>query len=207
MCTQCRLLLIKQYNLLCYLFISIFYFFSDRVNDYSDEDEEGEFSSAEENYEGTDGYDAKHAYSKRGIDKYRKIGHHRTENDDGTLGNNPDSDSEFENLAKDKGSSRAKISRQRNFKQKIVALLKRFKVPEEMDGGVQQGTGALRGERDLDAFFQELESLSCGEGDDSGPDMDSLSIGSTPKPSLRPFFSNSRSMLHENIAGMNLFIT
>lgn len=182
--------------------------FIDRVNEYSDEDEEGEFSSGEENYEGNDTYDAKHAYSKRGIGKYRKIDHHRTEreNDDGTLGNNPvDSDSEFENLTKDKGS-RAKISRQRNFKQKIVALLKRFKVPEEMDGGVQQGTGALRGERDLDAFFQELESLSCGEGDDSGPDMDSLSIGSTPKPSLRPFFTNSRSMLHENIAGM-LFLT
>jgi len=87
-----------------------------------------------------------------------------------------------------------------------VALLKRFKVPDELDGGVSRGPNALRGERELDALFQELESLSCGEGDDSGPDIDSISVGSTPKPSLRPFFSNSRSKLHENLMGMSIFI-
>lgn len=93
---------------------------------------------------------------------------------------------------------------QRNFKQKIVAMLKRFKMPDEMlDGsGVARHQAALREERELDALFQELESLSCGEGDDSGPDMDSLSVGSTPKPSLRPFFTNSKSILHENLMGL-----
>lgn len=80
-------------------------------------------------------------------------------------------------------------------------MLKRFKVPEELDGGVVRGSGALRGERELDALFQELDSLSCCEGDDSGPDMDTLSVGSTPKPSLRPFFTNSKNMLHENLMG------
>lgn len=90
---------------------------------------------------------------------------------------------------------------QRNFKQKIIALLKRFKVPDELEGGGAQGSGALRGERELDALFQELDSLSCCEGDDSGPDIDSLSVGSTPKPSLRPFFTNSKNMLHENLMG------
>ena len=94
---------------------------------------------------------------------------------------------------------------QRNFKQKIVALLKRFKVPEELEGTVNRGSGALRGERELDILFQELESLSCGEGDDSGPDMDSISVGSTPKPSLRPFFTNSRTILHENLMGLFAF--
>jgi hypothetical protein len=54
---------------------------------------------------------------------------------------------------------------------------------------VRQGQ---RSERDLDALFQELESLSCGEGEESGLDIDSISIGSTPKPSLRPFFTNSK---------------
>lgn len=45
---------------------------------------------------------------------------------------------------------------------------------------------------------QELESLSCGEGEDSGPDqMDTISIGSTPKPSIRPFFSSSRSLANQ----------
>lgn len=82
-----------------------------------------------------------------------------------------------------------------------MALLKRFKVPEELEGSVARAGGTLRGERELDALFQELESLSC-EGDDSGPDIDSLSIGSTPKPSLRPFFTNSRNMLHDNLIGL-----
>ncbi|XP_036324051.1 phosphofurin acidic cluster sorting protein 2 isoform X3 [Rhagoletis pomonella] len=179
---------------------------ADRVAEYSDEDEEGEFSSGEFNDEATDlgipGYDPKRDYnpSKHDMRKYRKL--QRSEVEDVALGANPvDSDSEFE--MKDKSSSRAKISRtislqQRNFKQKIVALLKRFKASEELEGEVSRGTAALRGERDLDALFQELESLSCCEGDDSGPDMDSLSIGSTPKPSLRPFFTNSRIMLHDN---------
>ncbi|KAG4067941.1 hypothetical protein HA402_010627 [Bradysia odoriphaga] len=179
---------------------------TDRVNEYSDEDEENEFSSGEQDDDGTDagltGYDAKRGYAaKHDLRKYRKLERSENDGDDGALCTNPvDSDSEFENL-KDKGS-RAKISRQRNFKQKIVALLKRFKVPEELDGSVARAGGALRaGERELDALFQELESLSC-EGDDSGPDMDSLSIGSTPKPSLRPFFTNSRNMLHDNLIGV-----
>ena len=83
-----------------------------------------------------------------------------------------------------------------------MALLKRFKVPEEMEESVARHPGTLRSAgRDLDELFQELESLSCGDGEDSGPDVDSLSIGSTPKPSLRPFFTNSRNNLQDNIRG------
>lgn len=103
-------------------------FKSDRVNEFSDEDEEIEFSSGEydpNNIGGSggrngagisgelSGYDAKRGYAcKRDIRNYRKI--EQTENDgegdEGALGTNPaDSDSEFENL-KVKGSSRAKIS-------------------------------------------------------------------------------------------------
>lgn len=91
---------------------------------------------------------------------------------------------------------------QRNFKQKIVSLLKRFRVPDDLEAGVARSASGLRGgRRELDALFQELESLSCGEGDDSGPDLDSLSVGSTPKPSLRPFFTNSRTILQEDMLG------
>ncbi|EDS39369.1 conserved hypothetical protein [Culex quinquefasciatus] len=121
------------------------------------------------------------------------------ENDDGLSG-----DSDFDNMGKDKGS-RAKMSRQRNFKQRIISLLKRFKVPDELEGDVpERGPSGLRGKRDLDALFQELESLSCGEGDDSGQDMDSLSIGSTPKPSLRPFFENSKPTLQHQQSAVQL---
>lgn len=46
---------------------------------------------------------------------------------------------------------------------------------------------------DIQALFHELESLSCDE--DSGAEQDTMSISSTPKPSLRPFFSSSKSLL------------
>lgn len=201
-------------------------------NEYSDEDEDQEFSSNEDNDDGLSGYAAKRNYaSKR--DNYRKL--ERNENDaeaDENLGGaQGDSDSDFE--VKVKGSRANKMSRvsfeslhnsitsqicengnsfpfvfyphpstylshiqQRNFKQKIVALLKRFR-PEELEGDVRRGQGGLRGERDLDALFQELESLSCGEGEESGQDIDSISIGSTPKPSLRPFFNSKQ----DNVMG------
>lgn len=74
-------------------------------------------------------------------------------------------------------------------------------MPEELEGTVARRAGGLRDKRELDALFKELDSFSCGEGDDSGPDIDSLSVGSTPKPSLRPFFSNSRSNLPDNMLG------
>lgn len=43
---------------------------------------------------------------------------------------------------------------------------------------------------EIDELFDELEDLS-----DSGPELDTMSVSSTPKPSLRPFFSSSRSLL------------
>lgn len=99
------------------------HFRSDRVNEYSDEDEENEFSSTEDNYDGNEGitgYDAKYADTKRDMRKYRKLDRHDT--DDAALcgGPNPvDSDSEFENI-KEKGS-RAKISRVR-FRLNYISL-------------------------------------------------------------------------------------
>lgn len=48
---------------------------------------------------------------------------------------------------------------------------------------------------EIEDFFEELEDLS-----ESGPEMDTMSISSTPKPSLRPFFSSSKSLLHDNLS-------
>ena len=45
---------------------------------------------------------------------------------------------------------------------------------------------------DIEDLFDQLEDYS-----DSGPDADTISIGSTPKPSLKPFFCSSRNLLHE----------
>nr|XP_019553613.2 phosphofurin acidic cluster sorting protein 2 isoform X2 [Aedes albopictus] len=179
---------------------------TDRVNEYSDEDEEQEFSSGDDNDDGLSGYAAKRNYAGK-RDPYKKFdrGDNDGDGDDGNLlpSNQVDSDSDFENLAKEKGS-RAKMSRQRNFKQRIISLLKRFKVPDELEGDVPERGQSLRGKRDLDALFQELESLSCGEGDDSGQDMDSVSIGSTPKPSLRPFFENPKPTLQHQQSAVQL---
>ena len=49
---------------------------------------------------------------------------------------------------------------------------------------------------EIEDLFDQLEDLS-----DSGPevdiDPDTISIGSTPKPSLKPFFCSSRNLLKD----------
>lgn len=86
---------------------------ADRGNEYSDEDEEQEFSSNEDNEDGLSGYAAKRNYeSKRS--NYRKLERNNendAEVDENNLGGNQgDSDSEFENI-KVKGSRSNKMSR------------------------------------------------------------------------------------------------
>ncbi|XP_064118328.1 phosphofurin acidic cluster sorting protein 1-like isoform X11 [Macrobrachium nipponense] len=88
-------------------------------------------------------------------------------------------------------------ARQRNLKQRFIALLKRFKVPEalqafDQDQELDPRTGGEVDEAEIEDLFDELEDLS-----DSGPEVDTISITSTPKPSLRPYFSSSRSLLNE----------
>lgn len=79
-----------------------------------------------------------------------------------------------------------------NLKQRFVSLLRRFRVPDSEGGRAAD----LRNPSDIQALFQELESLSCDE--DSGAEQDTMSVSSTPKPSLRPFFSSSKSLLESN---------
>ncbi|XP_018904006.1 phosphofurin acidic cluster sorting protein 2 isoform X2 [Bemisia tabaci] len=87
-------------------------------------------------------------------------------------------------------------ARQRNLKQKFISLLKRFRVNEDLqalEAGRETISHKLSGgdmdPADIEDLFEELEDLS-----DSGPEVDTMSITSTPKPSLRPFFSSSRSL-------------
>ncbi|CAL1675801.1 unnamed protein product [Lasius platythorax] len=82
-------------------------------------------------------------------------------------------------------------ARQRNLKQKFIALLKRFRVSEELEHDQEEiGQKLSGGDMEIEELFDELEDLS-----DSGPELDTMSVSSTPKPSLRPFFSSSRSLL------------
>lgn len=87
---------------------------TDRVNEYSDEDEEQEFSSGDENDEGlSGGYTTKRNYAGGKRDSYKKFEAGEQE-DDGNLlpSNQADSDSDFDNMGKEKGS-RGKMSRVR----------------------------------------------------------------------------------------------
>ncbi|KAG7999962.1 Phosphofurin acidic cluster sorting protein 1 [Nibea albiflora] len=77
------------------------------------------------------------------------------------------------------------MTRQPNFKQKFVALLKRFKVSDEvLDSDPVDQTQEV--EEDLDLLYDSLEVYNQS---DSGPEMeDNESVLSTPKPKLKPFF-------------------
>ena len=75
------------------------------------------------------------------------------------------------------------LFQQRNIKQKFIALLRRFRVSEEVldseqdqDPIDQEGPQAA----DIEDLFDELENLS-----ESDPEMDTISVRSTPKPKLR----------------------
>uniref|UniRef100_A0A1A8L9W1 Phosphofurin acidic cluster sorting protein 2 n=1 Tax=Nothobranchius pienaari TaxID=704102 RepID=A0A1A8L9W1_9TELE len=77
------------------------------------------------------------------------------------------------------------MTRQPNFKQKFVALLKRFKVSDEvLDSDPVDQTQEV--EEDLDLLYDSLEVYNQS---DSGPEIDDNdSVLSTPKPKLKPFF-------------------
>ncbi|KAK2817623.1 hypothetical protein Q5P01_025814 [Channa striata] len=76
-------------------------------------------------------------------------------------------------------------TQQPNFKQKFVALLKRFKVSDEVLDADPVGQ-SQENEEDLDLLY---DSLDVYNPSDSGPELDDNdSILSTPKPKLRPFF-------------------
>ncbi|XP_067092072.1 phosphofurin acidic cluster sorting protein 2-like isoform X2 [Osmerus mordax] len=77
------------------------------------------------------------------------------------------------------------MTRQPNFKQKFVALLKRFKVTDEVLDCDRVGQAQVV-EEDLDLLYDSLEVYNQS---DSGPEVeDNDSVLSTPKPKLKPFF-------------------
>merc|ERR1712223_929886 len=146
---------------------------ADRVEIYSDDDEE--YSSPEE------GSDSEPTMLDEGVSR-RLISGRKPRNLGGKSG----------------VTGAAAAARQRNLKQKFVSLLKKFKVtdPEELDHEQanldQKLSEGTVDPADIEDLFDQLEDYS-----DSGPDADTISIGSTPKPSLKPFFCSSRNLLHE----------
>ncbi|CAL1533732.1 unnamed protein product [Lymnaea stagnalis] len=74
---------------------------------------------------------------------------------------------------------------QRNIKQKFRALLRRFKISEDVLTTLDSEADhdQIPNPQELDDLFDELEDS------DSGPELDTMSVMSTPKPKLRPFFA------------------
>ncbi|XP_030194679.1 phosphofurin acidic cluster sorting protein 1 isoform X4 [Gadus morhua] len=103
-----------------------------------------------------------------------------------------------------KPPSNTAIARQPNIKQKFVALLKRFKVTDEVGFGLEHVSREQiqEVEEDLDELYDSLEMYNPS---DSGPEMDETdSILSTPKPKLRPFFEGmSQSSSQTEIGSLN----
>ncbi|XP_063957529.1 phosphofurin acidic cluster sorting protein 2-like [Lytechinus pictus] len=88
-----------------------------------------------------------------------------------------------------KGNKIHNVTRQRNFKQKFIALLRKFKVAsDESDTEPFPFEDQDQTPIDEDFLYDDLSLINYS---DSGPDMDpdEMSIESTPKPVLRPFFS------------------
>ncbi|VDN54665.1 unnamed protein product [Dracunculus medinensis] len=85
-----------------------------------------------------------------------------------------------------------KIAQRKNIKQKLVSLLKKFKIPEDGAGVASQSGVTAPTAQELEEFIEELDNLS-----DSGPEMlmDNLSIISNPRPGLQPYFTTSREIL------------
>ena len=162
---------------------------SDRVGDFSDEDEE--FSSNEDGVEEAEGSDSEPMLEdnvgRRALQRQRQRQAARA----GAIPAN---------------------ARQRNLKQKFIALLKRFRVSEDLQGldhdqeELSMSHKLTAGGMDATEFEDLMEELGELSGSDSGPEVDTLSMSSTPKPSLRPFFSSSRSLVHDtlNVPGTGL---
>ena len=84
---------------------------------------------------------------------------------------------------------------QKNLKQKFIRLLKKFRVPDsevfESEEQYQQALEQIaasdnENDNDIEELFGEDD---IGGWSDNGKEFDEISISSTPKPSLRPYFS------------------
>ncbi|KAI1895254.1 hypothetical protein AGOR_G00104410 [Albula goreensis] len=121
-------------------------------------------------------------------EEYESFSSEQEASDDAVQG--PDLEDDEYDVRKPKKQRRSivrttSITRQQNFKQRVVALLKRFRVSDEvLDSEQDPAEPPPEVEEDLD-----LESLDFENPSDSGPELDDDdSVISTPKPKLKPYF-------------------
>ena len=90
---------------------------------------------------------------------------------------------------------------QRNLKQKFIALLKKFKIPDS-EASDSEEQAALEKELMAAAASDQLGNIEdifeFEDSDaDSAPEVDDLSVSSTPRPALKPFFSSKTTLVEE----------
>ncbi|KAF3830801.1 hypothetical protein GH733_002039 [Mirounga leonina] len=114
-------------------------------------------------------------------EEYESFSSEQEASDDAVQGQ--DLDEEDFDVGKPKKQRR---SIQQNFKQKVVALLRRFKVSDEvLDSEQDPAEHVPEAEEDLDLLY---DTLDMENPSDSGPDLeDDDSVLSTPKPKLSTF--------------------
>ncbi|XP_033107940.1 phosphofurin acidic cluster sorting protein 2-like isoform X2 [Anneissia japonica] len=136
--------------------------------------------------------------SKRPQDIIADGAYNESDDDDDSYYSDQDNSDSGENLEtqeldaeEDGKSSRTKqIAHRRNLKQKFISLLKRLKVASDESDTDQYQFPGQAANADDDSLYGDLDELNMS---DSEPDvdLDDVSIESTPKPVLRPFFSQN----------------
>ncbi|GMR58282.1 hypothetical protein PMAYCL1PPCAC_28477 [Pristionchus mayeri] len=94
-----------------------------------------------------------------------------------------------EHRLRDSQRRRKRAQHKKNMKQRLVNLLKKFRVPDE--GGNEAAASSSGREptaKELQALFDELDELSDSGNEGVAPDE--ISIVSNPRPALRPYFSS-----------------
>lgn len=96
-------------------------------------------------------------------------------------------------------SLEAPNAHQRNLKQKFIALLKKFKIPDS-EASDSEEQAALENELMASEQLGNIEDIF--EFEDSDVDStnemdDDFSVSSTPKPGLKPFFSSKTTLIEE----------
>ncbi|KAM6912132.1 phosphofurin acidic cluster sorting protein 2 [Xenentodon cancila] len=132
-------------------------------------------------------------------EEYESFSSEQEASDDAVQGQDLEDD-EFD-LRKPKKQRRSivrtpSITRQQNFKQRVVALLKRFRVSDETKDVTCISVKVLDSEQDpaepppeVEEEDLDLDSVEFENPSDSGPELDDDdSVLSTPKPKLKPYF-------------------
>uniref|UniRef100_A0A8C5GKD4 Phosphofurin acidic cluster sorting protein 2-like n=1 Tax=Gouania willdenowi TaxID=441366 RepID=A0A8C5GKD4_GOUWI len=97
------------------------------------------------------------------------------------------SEEEYESFSSEQEASDDAVhGQQQNFKQRVVALLKRFRVSDEVLDSEQD---PAEPHTEVEEEDQDLDSVEFENPSDSGPELDDDdSVLSTPKPKLKPYF-------------------